>query len=117
MASDVMALLVALRAWQKVVKQLKHPGMTATERQERLGAAQQQVLPQLAKPTVAAEIDALIQAAGKESGTNVVAIRHAVFFTTRRIKVIGQLQGHVIIVGAIALPRLASNLFTRTINA
>lgn len=69
MASEVKELLVALRAWHKAVQQLKHSGMTATERQAILDAAQQQVLTQLAKPTVVAEIDALIQSTATRPGT------------------------------------------------
>ncbi len=69
MASEVTELLVALRAWQKAVQQLKHAGTTAAERQQSLCTAQHQVLAQLAKSSVAAEIEALIQAADKESGT------------------------------------------------
>jgi ATP-dependent Clp protease ATP-binding subunit ClpA len=68
MASEVTELLVALRAWQKAVQQLKHSGTTAAERQQVLEAAQQQVLSQLAKSSVEAEIDALIQAAATASG-------------------------------------------------
>ena len=68
MASEVAALLTALRTWQKAVKQLKHLGSTAVERQQILTEAQQQVLTQLAQPAVAAEIDALIQATATASG-------------------------------------------------
>ncbi|WP_204138644.1 hypothetical protein [Halomicronema sp. CCY15110] len=68
MASEITELLVALRAWQKAVKQLKHSGTTTAERQQVLGAAQQQVLSQLAKSAVEAEIEALIQSAATASG-------------------------------------------------
>jgi hypothetical protein len=68
MASEVTDLLVALRAWQKAVQQLKHPGATAEARQQVLCAAQQQVLTHLAQSSVEAEIDALIQAAATASG-------------------------------------------------
>ena len=68
MASDVTELLVALRTWQKAVQQLKHAGTTAAERHTILADAQQQVLAQLAKSSIEAEIEALIQAADKEPG-------------------------------------------------
>lgn len=63
MAAAMTELLVALRAWQKAVQQLKHQGKTPEERQQQLQVAAQQVLRQLAKTPVEAEIDALIQTA------------------------------------------------------
>ncbi|NEQ43613.1 MAG: hypothetical protein F6K00_08665 [Leptolyngbya sp. SIOISBB] len=69
MASAVTELLVALRAWQKAVKQLKHQGKPPEERQQQLQVAEQQVLVQLAKKPVEAEIDDLIQTAAAAATT------------------------------------------------
>lgn len=63
MAAAVTELLIALKAWQKAVKQLKHPDSSLEERQQQLQAAEQEVLKQLATEAVADEINRLIQSA------------------------------------------------------
>lgn len=67
MAAEVTELLVALREWQKAVKQLKHQDKTPEERQQQLQAAEQRVQKQLAAAAVDAEINDLIQAATASS--------------------------------------------------
>lgn len=59
----VTELLVALREWQKAVRQLRHQGKTPEERQQQLRTAEQRVLAQLAAAKVDQEINDLIQSA------------------------------------------------------
>ncbi|MEM1310651.1 MAG: hypothetical protein AAGF98_14350 [Cyanobacteria bacterium P01_H01_bin.153] len=61
MASAVTELLIALREWQKAVKQLKHQGKSPQERQQQLEVASQKVLEKLAITAVEEEINDLIQ--------------------------------------------------------
>ena len=63
MASEVTELLVALKEWQKAVKQLKHPGKSPRERAQRFAQAQQTVVEQLYSDAIAKEIDNLVQTA------------------------------------------------------
>jgi ribosome-binding protein aMBF1 (putative translation factor) len=63
MASEVTELLIALKAWQKAVKQLKHQGKSTQEKMQQLEQAERQVLDCLEAAAVTTEIDALIQTA------------------------------------------------------
>lgn len=63
MAAEITELLIALKAWQKAVKQLKHQGKSPQEKAQQLEQAERQVLACLEAAAVTAEIDALIQTA------------------------------------------------------
>lgn len=75
MASQVTELLVALKEWQKAVKQLKHQGKSPQEKAQQLEAAEQKVLSILTSETVTAEIDELIHAAAANHDLDIEAVR------------------------------------------
>lgn len=61
--SDISELLVALREWQKSVKQLKKKGKSPQVRSQQLEKARRKVLHYLSNPAIVEEIDELIQTA------------------------------------------------------
>lgn len=75
MASEVKALLIALKEWQKAVQQLKHQGKSTPEKAQQLAQAERQVLACLASTTVTAEIDELMQTATTTPALDPQAVR------------------------------------------
>lgn len=63
MAADIQELLVALKAWQRAIKQLNHQERSLAARRQAVTQASEVVLQALASDRVEAEIDQLIQAA------------------------------------------------------
>jgi DNA gyrase/topoisomerase IV subunit A len=75
MAAEITELLIALKAWQKAVKQLKHQSKSPQEKAQQLQQAEQQVLTYLEAATVTAEIEALIQTAATDQALDAEAVR------------------------------------------
>lgn len=75
MASEVTELLMALKGWQKAVKQLRQQGKSPQAKAQQLEQAEQKVLDCLEAATVIAEIDALIQTATTAEALDAEAVR------------------------------------------